>query len=250
MKDERGDGLDRKNKLTLGRKVLRDQIKDYLVAAILRGSYGAGDRIVETRIAQQLGVSQGAVREALREMEWMGFLESKPYSGTYVRDISSKDLQEIYPVRAVLEALGARLAVFHLTDSQLDKMQNLIDEMVRVSKEGDERGMVERNFAFHKTIIHASQNSTLIRSWSMFQFSYWTSISTAELHNDLVNLAERHYKILEALRSRDPEKAAQEAKEHIEELIERLSHREPHSVTARTKSESSVMEVAESNHQG
>ena len=68
--------------------------------------------------------------------------------------------------------------------------------------------MVERNFAFHQQIIHASGNATLIRAWSMFQFSYWTSVATAELHDDLIYLARRHYEVLEALRSRDPERAA------------------------------------------
>jgi len=212
--------LAKKKKPQLDRTVLRDQIREYLVDAILNGEYNAGDRIVETRVAQQLGVSQGAVREALREMEWMGFLETQPFSGTYVKDLSVADLQEIYPVRAALEALGARLAAPRLTDEQLDGLDSLLDEMIRVSEAGDTRGMVELNFAFHQTVINASENAVLIRSWSMFQFSYWTTVSTAELFDDLVYLAHRHRPVLEALRSRDPELAAQSMHDHIIELID------------------------------
>lgn len=209
-----------KKKSSLDRTVLRDQIREYLVKAILNGEYKAGDRIVETRVAQQLRVSQGAVREALREMEWMGFLESQPFSGTYVKDLSVADLQEMYPVRAALEALGARLAAPRLTDEQLDELAWMVDEMIRVSEAGDTRKMVELNFAFHQTIMNASNNSVLIHAWSMFQFSYWTTVSTAELFEDMVHLARRHLPVLEALRARDSELAAQSMHEHILELID------------------------------
>lgn len=226
---EWGETTKGNKKPSLDRTVLRDQIREYLVDAILNGEYKAGDRIVETRVAQQLGVSQGAVREALRELEWMGFLETQPYSGTYVKDLSVSDLQEIYPVRAALEALGARLATPRLTDVQLDELEQLVGEMIRVSEAEDARRMVELNYAFHQTIINASDNSALTRTWSMFQFSYWTTISTAELYNDLVYLARRHHLVLEALRSRDPERAGQAMHNHIMELID-LVGRKQHQV--------------------
>lgn len=207
---------------SLDRTVLRDQIREYLIAAILSGDYNEGDRIVETRVAHHLGVSQGAVREALLELELLGFLESKPYSGTYVKKHTIDDLMEIYPVRAALEALGARLALPHLSDKQIDKLEKLVDEMVRRSEGGDTRGMVERNFEFHMTIINASGNSMLIRSWSLFQFSYWTSVTTTELKSRLVYLAQRHYLIIAALRSGNAERAARVMHEHIMEVISML----------------------------
>ena len=213
-----------KKKYPLERRVLRDQIREYLVDAILHGEFGAGERIVETRIAQELGVSQGAVREAIRELEWMGFLETKPFSGSFVRALSADDLREIFPVRATLEALAARLAVPNLTEADLDDLQQLVDDMVRASEQGDERGMLERNYAFHRKIVQASNNSALIRAWSMFQFSYWTSVSTAALHDDLVFLAKRHEPVLEGLRSGDPELAAERMQEHIIGLVDELAH--------------------------
>lgn len=206
--------------VSLDRPVLRDQIREYLVDAILNGEYNAGDRIVETRVAQQLGVSQGAVREAIRELEWMGFLETQPYSGTYVKDLSVADLQEIYPVRAALEALGARLAAPRLTEEQLQELEVLIDGMLAVGEQGDTRRMSELNFTFHRKIIEASGNSALIRSWSMFQFSYWTTVSTAELYHDLIFLAHRHDPVIKALRSRDPDRAAEAMHGHIIELVD------------------------------
>lgn len=211
---------------SLGRTTLHDQIREHLIAAILKGDYSEGERIVETRVARQLGVSQGAVREALRELEVLGFLESEPYSGTYVKTHTIDDLIEIYPVRAALESLGARLAISHLSDKQIRELEKFVDEMVRLSQAGDLRGTVEHNFEFHKTIINASENSMLIRSWSLFQFSYWTPVLTTELRGKLVDLAERHYSIVDALQARDPERAAQALHEHSMELRDLLSEKD------------------------
>lgn len=217
------NGVNLKKRPSLDRTVLREQIREYLVDAILNGEFNAGDRIVETRVAQQLGVSQGAVREALRELEWMGFLESEPFSGTYVKDLSIKDLLEIYPVRAALEALGAKLATPNLTEAQFDDLEQLVEEMMQASEAGDSRKMAAINFAFHQMIINASGNRVLIRNWSMFQFSYWTTVSTARLHSNLEHLARRHYTVLEALRSRDPARASQEMHDHIMELVDLIT---------------------------
>jgi DNA-binding GntR family transcriptional regulator len=69
----------------LVRRVLREEIKEYLIDAILRGRLRPGDRIIEMRIAQDLGVSQTPVREALRDLELLGFVTSAPFRGTRVR---------------------------------------------------------------------------------------------------------------------------------------------------------------------
>lgn len=230
MDDESHIGNILKRKPGLDRRVLRDQVREYLVEAILHGLFKPGERIVETRVAQDLDVSQGVVRESLRELEWMGFIETKPFSGSSVREISANDLYEIYPVRAALESLAVRLALPNLSDSDLDHLKQLVDEMVEVSKAGDVGGMVERNFKFHKTIVLASNNSMLIRSWSIFQFSFWTTLATKELRDELVYLANRHYSVVEALCTRNADLAARSIETHNLELVDELAHRKPTSV--------------------
>ena len=98
---------------TVTRIVLREQVKGRLLERILSGELRPGDRLVETRIAQELGTSQAPVREALRDLELLRFVESEPFRGSRVRGISPEELAEIYPVRAALEhgpaaALAAR----------------------------------------------------------------------------------------------------------------------------------------------
>jgi DNA-binding GntR family transcriptional regulator len=89
--------------VSLTRTVLREQIRELLLERILKGELQPGDRIVELQIAQELGTSQAPVREALRELQSLGFVEHEPYRGTRVRRIIEEELAEIYPVRAALK---------------------------------------------------------------------------------------------------------------------------------------------------
>src|SRR4051794_33608712 len=90
--------------------MLRDQIKDVLLQRILDGVYASGDRIVEIRVAEEFGVSQAPVREALRELEILRLVVSEPFRGARVKEVRPEEIAEGYPVRAALEEVGARAA--------------------------------------------------------------------------------------------------------------------------------------------
>jgi DNA-binding GntR family transcriptional regulator len=95
---------------TISRTVLREQVKDVLLQRIASGELQPGERLVETRIAQELGTSQAPVREALRDLQLLRLVESEPFRGSRVRVFDEEELIEVYPVRASLEELAAKLA--------------------------------------------------------------------------------------------------------------------------------------------
>ena len=84
--------------MTLERSVMREQIKELIIKRILKGTYQPGQRVVELQLVQELGVSQAPVREALRDLEAMKFIESEPYRGARVRQVAREELTETYPV--------------------------------------------------------------------------------------------------------------------------------------------------------
>ena len=98
----------------ISRTVLREQVKDLLLQRIASGELKPGERIVETRIAAELGTSQAPVREALRDLELLRLVESEPFKGARVRGFGNEELVEVYPVRAVLEELAAKEATKRL----------------------------------------------------------------------------------------------------------------------------------------
>lgn len=201
------------------RYVLRDEIKEYLIDAILRGKYQPGERLTELALARHFGVSQAPIREALGHLELMGFVESKPYKGTYVHKHTPAELRDVYTVRAWLEALAGHLAAPQLTDDDLAALTELADRMMEHARNGNAHDFYKNDYAFHKIIISVAHNSMLARLFDMLQFAYWTFASTILFDYDLVYLANRHYGVIEALRKREASLAAQVLQEHIEELI-------------------------------
>jgi DNA-binding GntR family transcriptional regulator len=211
------------NEFTLNRYVLRDEIKEHLIDAILRGKIRPGERLTELALARQFGVSQAPIREALGHLEMMGFVQSQPYKGTYVHKHTQEELKDIYTVRAWLEALAGYLAAPRLNDTDLAELAHSIDCMLEHARNGSAHDFYKADFAFHKIIIHVANNSMLARLFDMLQYAYWTFASTILFNYDLVYLANRHHSVLDALHKRDAMLAAQVLREHIEELIKPLS---------------------------
>jgi DNA-binding GntR family transcriptional regulator len=201
----------------LERRVFREEIREQLIEDILNGRLPPGARIVETRIAHQFGVSQGPVREALRDLELFGFVVSSPFRGTQVRKISTEDLLEIYPIRAALEGVAARAAAVRIDEPTLAHLQELIGIMREAAVGDDHRTAVDADQEFHHTIVKASGNRMLEHVWQTMRLSVTTCVTHSLTHRSLHEIAERHVNVLEALRARDPQRAETAIRRHIEE---------------------------------
>src|ERR1043165_4917688 len=129
------------------RRALRHDVRDGLVRSILEGEYAPGDRLIEMHIAREYGTSQGPVREALRELEMLGFVRSVPHRGTYVRDPWQRGMLELYEVRAALEELAARMATPRLCDD-VSELQAEVDAMTDAAVRNDVHGTVEHSERF------------------------------------------------------------------------------------------------------
>ncbi len=205
----------------VARNVLSEQVKDRILQWILEGELAPGSRIIETRVAKELGVSQAPVREALRDLTTLGLVEMKPYRGASVRQPSKADLVEAMEVRGELEALAARSAAERMTEECLDELRRLIGEMHELAEKGDAHAHAVKNTQFHETVLRASGNKTLHRTWSMLEPYARTYVTAMVPGMDLVWLGDRHKDILEALEAGDPDEAAKTMRHHAREA-ERL----------------------------
>src|SRR3954453_10208392 len=142
------------------RRALRHDVRDGLVRAIMDAEYGPGDRLIEMQIAREYGTSQGPVREALRELEVLGFVRNEPHRGTYVRDSWQRGMLELYQLRGALEEFATRLAT-PVLDGDASALQAEVDAMSSAAAEGDVEAGVEHSERFHRLIIDASGNRLL-----------------------------------------------------------------------------------------
>ena len=168
------------------------------------------------RIAQQFGVSQAPVREALRDLDLLGFVVSSPFRGAIVRQISVEELVQLYPIRAVLEGLAARHAATRI-DGGAQKARRSLATMRNAAARGDNRRAVEADFAFHLTIVEASGNRLLQQIWDRMRLATTTFLTVSKSHHSLREIVERHAAVVEALRTHDPEAAERAMRLHIEE---------------------------------
>lgn len=199
----------------VSRPTLRDQIKDALLQRILEGTYAPGERIVEIRVAREFGVSQAPVREALRELEILRLIESEPFRGARVRDVRPEEIAETYPVRAALEEVAARAAGSRLAGN----VQALADELAGMraaAADGDLHRFAAHDVGFHRQLVIASGNRTLIDMWETLHIDLRTRLTLIQRHDDLPAVAERHVPVMDALDAGDGMLAGRLVREHIE----------------------------------
>jgi DNA-binding GntR family transcriptional regulator len=200
---------------------LREQVKELVLERILDGTYQPGDRLVETRIAQELGTSQAPVREALRELESLRFVESEPFRGARVRAVSRAQMAEIYPVRAALEEVAGREAARRL-NGDVKALEAELEAMRRAARASDIHRQVEHDVRFHRLIVEAAGNATLLEVWSSLRIEARTIITLLTTGIDPAELVEFHVPVLEALRSGDPEQAGLVLRHHVEHFADLL----------------------------
>ncbi len=202
---------------SVSRSVLSDQVKDRLLQGILDGRYPPGARIVETRVARELGTSQAPVREALRDLEALGVVETTAFRGARVRRPTADELLEAYTVRAELEALGARLAMTSLSEADLDSLALHLETMRRAARDGDLHAEAAADAAFHSRIIEIAGNGALERVWRHLEPFSRTYITLVVPGADRYRIADLHPPVLDALRRRDPDETADALRRHFAE---------------------------------
>jgi DNA-binding GntR family transcriptional regulator len=205
--------------MAVSRTPLREQVKELVLERILDGTYAPGDRIVETRLAQELGTSQAPVREALRELELLRFVESEPHRGARVRAVSAEEMAEIYPVRAALEEIAGREAAKRLR-GDVRALEVELEEMRAAARDHDIHRQVEHDVRFHRLIVESAGNATLLEVWSSLRIEARTVITLLAGGIDPAELVELHVPVLEAIRGGDPIEAGRVLRHHVEHFAD------------------------------
>lgn len=208
------------------RLLLREHIKEIILERILTGVYEPGERLVETRLAREFETSQVPVREALRELEVLRFVESEPFRGARVRAVSRAEMVEIFPVRSAIEEVAVRLATLQL-DGDVEELEQHLGAMEDAAAEGDRHQQVISDVAFHRTIVEASGNSILGDVWLSLRVEGRTMITSLGAGIGLDEIVAIHEPILAAIRAKDPDAAAAAMRRHFEVLRSMLSEEAP-----------------------
>lgn len=137
------------------------RIVESLRDAIISGEIQSGEQIVEGKLAQQIGVGQGVIREALIELEHRGFVQRIPFAGTQVTELALQDAQQIYDIRIELEPLAFTLAGRRACPESIPALREMAERAASASREEDLSAFFENHLAFRKEIWALSGNRYL-----------------------------------------------------------------------------------------
>jgi DNA-binding GntR family transcriptional regulator len=204
---------------------LHELVYRRLRQAIVDGTLRPGARLVESELGVRMGVSRSPVREALRRLEQENLVVLTPRRGVRVAEAVSElsQFQEMFDVRAALEALAARLAVRRATAAQVSRIGAAIRRMERAVEAGDLHGIIHADADFHRQLVLSAGNPTLERMLSSLldQIQRMRLVIHARPENSRLALAE-HRAVLAAIVRRDESAAVAHIEGHVEAARRRL----------------------------
>ena len=184
-----------KNSSPLLRESTSARLRTLILQRIIDGQYPPGHRLKELQLAREFNIGQAPVREALRELEATGVIESEPHRGSRVRTVSERELGEAYKVRAVLEQLAGELAAGQFSGKET-LLQRQADKVRRAYEKGNMQEYARHDLAFHRMIVAAAGNHVLLENWDALHFDIRTRLllghskpslqSTLDLHDEIV----------------------------------------------------------------
>ena len=186
-------------------------IREEIVSGRLRG----GERLVEARLARDLGTSRGPVREALRRLSDDGLADILPRRSAVVRELTDDEIQAIADFRIAIETMAARLAVRRGASTK--PLHALVARLARAAARGDEAEVVALDLAFHRALCESSGNSYLIGAYKTIEAQVRSFTTLADgYYQDLAALAPEHDAIAVALKGGGEAGADHAVREHIE----------------------------------
>jgi DNA-binding GntR family transcriptional regulator len=169
--------------------------------AIIEGKMVPGERLVEQKLAKDLGTSQPTVREALKELEYEGFVHKLSNKGTYVTELTQEDIVKILRVRMALEQIAVEEATVRLTSDVAEELKNLVKDMEVAAAECDRRRFYNADLSFHRTIWNLAGNNYLTTALSRIAFSLLASVLSNQTEFAYQKAVEQHRFILNGLLS-------------------------------------------------
>jgi DNA-binding GntR family transcriptional regulator len=216
----------------------KTRIVDSLREAMISGSIRSGEQIVEGKIAQQLGVGQGVIREALIELEHQGFVQRTPFAGTQVTELTIQDSQQIYDVRIELEPLAFLHAGRNAEAQHISELREIAEKARMASETEDLRAFFENHLAFRRKIWALSGNRYLQQILERLVAPLYALYMIRQSYNiegifqTTVDCTDHQERILDAYEQKNFEEARAIARCFLIKMKEYLGSRLPPASTA------------------
>ena len=230
------------------RQTLREQVTQAIRMKLLTGQLKPGTRIVEQEMAEELGVSRGPVREALRQIEQEGLVEYASHVGCFVKDFNAQDVYEVYLLRANLEILSVKMCDGKFSSQTIEHMEQIVQRMASIEQVEQFDEIIDNDNEFHECIIRECGLNRLYLLWNSMDggilpafsdphFCHLPNFFKGELYRGagkseyvVRNQANIHRKVLDAVRTGDVKLICQTLLDHYMETT--VSYLWEHGISA------------------
>lgn len=202
------------------KKNLSADIVELIKEKIIDGHLQPGDRIVETKLARDLQVSQTPIREAIRQLAGEGVVNIVPNRGPFVRTFSAKDILEIYTMRAVLEGMAIRFAVQNASNNDIRHLEQFYEEMKQKLYDDSVDSLFEDSGYIHYYIFRLSRHETLFELFDLLFFRIRLVNRWVGKRYSKEREVSEHWELIHALKHGDPDHAEKMMREHIRRAYE------------------------------
>ena len=195
---------------------LGSQIFVLLRDRILNEEYDKGQKLNELALVRELNISRTPIREALKQLELEGLVESIPNKGVFVKGFSPRDIDDMFEIRKELESLAIGMAIERMDDIHLAKIKEVFELMEFYTNKHDKDKVNDLNILYHETIYRATQSTYFEQL--LKDIHYYVSVTTRHSLTNVKRLdsaLEEHRKIYEEIRDGDIDGAKHSIREHI-----------------------------------
>ncbi|WP_257215751.1 GntR family transcriptional regulator [Fredinandcohnia onubensis] len=195
----------------------KDKIASILRNEIIKGNIKPGQKLLEKELCEQLGVSRTPLREAIRNLEVEGLIESIPNKGSRVRTMTIQDIKNVYELRIELEALATKKSVPYLIKEDLDSLFSIQEMLKTATKKATWGEVSELNKKFHNILVSKGDNNLLLSTIDqLHKVSVVISVSNFSIPGRSWNVIDEHSKVIEAVKEKDAELASILMRNHLE----------------------------------
>ncbi|MBW6508022.1 MAG: GntR family transcriptional regulator [Desulfuromonadales bacterium] len=204
--------------MVIVKKTYKDQVIDHIYQMLLADQLKPGDRLKESLLALEMGISRAPIREALKELMTLGLIDYKPQIGNFLPVMTPKQIIDSYTTRGVLEGYAVMSASEHFTRQDLERLDRYVDVMGQAARDGEHKQVVDIGGEFHDFLVARSDNQQLLEYSSRLSmklhvlfFKHWGMLYRPD------EIEQRHRAIVTSIKAQDKTRIEQVVRNHYVE---------------------------------
>jgi len=201
--------------MPIQRTTYKDHVIKYTYDGLRENRFRAGERILESHLAKELGISRAPIREALADMVSAGLLEYRPQVGNFVAALSPKEIIDSYVARGVLEGFAVSQGIDNFSDDDLARLEEMAHKMALFAQQGQRKALIDIGQEFHEELFGRCTNAQIVLFTEQLSlklhllfYKHWANVYTPD------EIRDRHLEIITMVRRKDPVKLEQLIRQH------------------------------------